>query len=492
VKISISLLVLGTMVIHAADVRVQLRTANGTKIVTLPLETYVPAVLAGEASVFQSPDALKAMAVAARTYAVRTRGRHSAEGFDFCDTTHCQRLDIGGVRPRLEKAAQETSGELLWYQGKVAFTPYSRDCGGRTEDAAAAWPDLAAPYLKSHDDPYCVRTGTASWQWNGDPRKILTALRDSQLRVPRELSRITILDRTSSRRAATLVLAGPGDSVRISSSSFRFAVGRELGWNTLRSDRYEVHESNGRLVFDGTGSGHGVGLCQDGAEQMGKTGSSYRDILSFYYPGTIVGLTARGLSWGKLRGEILSLETTQPEIDRVALAEADQSARRLTRRTGWAFPPDVVLRVYPNLDAYRDSTGEPGWVAGYTAGSRIHLQPVSVLQPKGVLTSSIRHELLHVLVEAQAKPGLPFWFREGIVEYLVSGPGTGEPRIPPDVELRQTSDRNLASRAYASAQAQVGLLARRYGEGTVLTWVSRGLPADVAKASASQPATKNR
>ena len=108
----------------------------------MPLEKYVlAAVLAGEASVFRSDEALKALAVAARTYAVRMRGRHAAEGFDLCATTHCQRIDLDNVTLRLQKMADATSGEMLWYRGKLAFTPYSLDCGGHTEDAAAVWPD---------------------------------------------------------------------------------------------------------------------------------------------------------------------------------------------------------------------------------------------------------------------------------------------------------------------------------------------------------------
>src|SRR5690349_25170076 len=86
----------------AATVKVQLRTDRGVKIVEMPLEQYVTAAIAGESSVFQSSEALKAMAIAARTYAVRLRGRHNAEGFDLCDTTHCQRLDVNAVTPRLE------------------------------------------------------------------------------------------------------------------------------------------------------------------------------------------------------------------------------------------------------------------------------------------------------------------------------------------------------------------------------------------------------
>jgi stage II sporulation protein D len=268
--------------LSAADnIKVQVQTQSGLKVIELPLERYVAAVLAGESSVFQSPEALKAMAVAARTYAVRMRGRHSGEGFDFCTTTHCQRVELEGISTRLQAAAEDTSGELLWYQAKPAFTPYTRDCGGRTEDAGAIWPDLAQPYLKSHEDPYCSRTGSHAWQWSGDPKRMVQALRDSALRTPDDLQQVSILARTRSGRASTLLLNG---SIRISADSFRFAMGRELGWNTLRSDRYEVRSTQGRISFEGSGSGHGVGLCQLGAEQMGIGGKSYREILAFYYP----------------------------------------------------------------------------------------------------------------------------------------------------------------------------------------------------------------
>ncbi len=91
------------MPLAAAPATVKVR--NGGEIVEISMERYVAAVLAGESSVFQSDEALKAMAVAARTYAVRMRGRHGVEGFDLCDTTHCQRLDLKSVTSRLENAA---------------------------------------------------------------------------------------------------------------------------------------------------------------------------------------------------------------------------------------------------------------------------------------------------------------------------------------------------------------------------------------------------
>ncbi|MGA2136253.1 MAG: SpoIID/LytB domain-containing protein [Bryobacteraceae bacterium] len=425
-------------------------------VMDLPLERYVAGVLAGESSVFHSDAALQAMAVAARTYAVRQRGRHADEGYDFCSTTHCQRVDLEGITPRLERLAAATAGELLWFEGKPAFTPYTRDCGGQSEA------DPAAPYLKSRADPYCLRAGAQKWQWAGDPAKIANALLASGLRAPRPLDSIVVAGRTASGRALDLALTGAGESVRVSAGSLRFAVGRALGWNTVRSDLYEIQSGGGRIIFQGRGAGHGVGLCQRGADQMGIEGRTYREILAFYYPGTAVGASARGLAWQRLSGEGLVLWTTQPEHDREVLDMAAREARAAAQRVNWPMPANVEIRVYPDMDSYRNSTGEPGTVAAYTEGRRIHMQPVDVLRSREILAGTIRHELFHVLVESRAVPGLPVWFREGLVEYL------------------------------AGQKTSMDLLVKRYGEATVLGWVVRGLPPEVMNSSASQAATKSR
>ena len=301
-----------------------------------------------------------------------------------------------------------------------------------------------------------------------------------------------MLNRTSSGRAATLLLTGENESIRISATSFRFGVGRELGWDTIRGDRYEIHVTNGHVVFEGTGSGHGVGLCQDGAEQMGLGGSSYREILAFYYPGTVVGLTGRGISWQRLSGEILSLQTTRPDQDRPVLQAAERLARMLSQRTRWPFPVGTELRVYPDLDAFRNATGDPGWVAAHTEGHRIDLQPASALRSKGALESTLTHELLHVFVESQAAPGLPIWFREGVVSLLEGMQGHTGAQPPRDGALRQTKDAVEARRAYTDAAAAVRSLARTYGEAGVLDWVKRGLPPEVTKASSNPAPAKSK
>jgi len=476
----------------ASGQSLRVRLANGD-IVDLPLDRYVAQVLVGESSVFQSPEALKAMAVAARTYAVRLRGRHSAEGYDFCTTTHCQRLDMSPPGARIEKAVADTAGQLLWYQGRPAFTPYTRDCGGRSEDGAALWPDISAPYLKAHDDPYCVRAGAQPWQWSGDPRRIADALARSALRAPHVVEQVAIAARTPSGRALTLLLAGGGESVRISAGSFRFAIGREIGWNTVRSDLYEVRSSGGRVVFEGRGAGHGAGLCQIGADRMGAEGRSYREILAFYYPGTEVGASAKDIPWQRLNGDNLTLLTTNPSQDGPVLALAERVLQAATARTNWPPPRNLEIYLYPDLDRFRNATGEPGWVAAHTAGTRIHLQPAAVLRSRGALESTLRHELLHVLMESQARADLPLWFREGLVEHLADpSPGTAPARIPSESDLRQTADAARARQAYADSARMVAQLAHRYGETVVLDWVKRGLPPEVTRTSSSQAPTKSK
>jgi stage II sporulation protein D len=451
-----------------------LKVRVGQSTIEMPLEKYVAAVLAGESSSFRSDEALKAMAVAARSYGLHFRGRHASEGFDLCATTHCQRVDPDAVTARLVAAAEQTAGEVLWYEGKPVFACYSRNCGGITEDASAVWSDLAAPFLRSHADPYCTRQGSTSWEWSGAAGEIAAALQRALLKAPQELTRITIAQRTTSGRARVLLLGGAGESVPVAASSFRFALGRTLGWNTVRSDRFEVSDADGRLMFRGFGDGHGVGLCQQGADQMGREGMGYRDILAFYFPRTVLAVTGRGLAWVRLSGEVVSLFSTQPEQDRAVLAIAERQVREIAGETRWTVGGAIEIRVYPDVETFRNATGEPGWVAAHTSGRRVELQPAGVLRGKRVLESTVRHELLHVFVEEQAKAGLPVWFREGLVGYLERRHG-GAAEVS-EADLRQTGDEARARRAYAAAAQRVTELVQKYGSSTVFAWLKTGMP----------------
>src|SRR5262249_9125801 len=130
-------------------------------IARTPLEEYVAKVLDGEASSFKSPEALRAMAVAVRTYALAFRARPAAGGFDLCDSTHCQALRMNPSSAMSREAAASTEGELLWYRGVLAHTYYHRNCGGKLEDGRVL-EGRTVPYLQIKSDAYCIRSAE---QW---------------------------------------------------------------------------------------------------------------------------------------------------------------------------------------------------------------------------------------------------------------------------------------------------------------------------------------
>jgi hypothetical protein len=101
---------------------------------------------------------------------------------------------------------------------------------------------------------------------------------------------------------------------------------------------------------------------------------------------------------------------------------------------------------------------------------------VALLRERGVLDSTLHHELLHVFVEARAASGIPVWFREGLVGYLEHPVKQGASEAT-DTDLRQTDDASRARRAYNAAAQKVASLIQRYGVPTVLSWLNTGLPA---------------
>ena len=461
------LLVCATAGTAATTLTIRLKPSVDSTTIEMPLEDYVAAVVAGEAGALSSLEALRAMAVAARTFAIHFRGRHGDEGYDLCGTTHCQRAEPAMVNPRIAAAVQFTEGDLLWYRGSVARALYSRDCGGMTEDGDA-------PYLRRHSDPHCTRGGPHTWRWSAGAPEIAAALTRSGLRVPNELNAIGVARRTASGRVREAVLTGGGESIRIAAESLRLAIGRGLGFGTIRSDWWEANAARGRIEFTGRGEGHGLGLCQLGADTMGTEGKSWREILAFYYPGAEVGKTARGLRWTRLAGETVALFSTQPEQDRIVLMLAERQAREAQARTGWPIPRGIELRVYPDIATFRDATAEPGWVAAHTTGHRIDLQPAAVLRARDVLDSTLRHEILHVFVESRAAPGLPLWFREGLVEYL--NRGSAPDHEVGDAALADHTNEAQTRAAHRAAAARVANLVASHGLAALLGWVTSGLP----------------
>lgn len=452
--------------------------------VTMPLEEYVAAVLMAESGDFENVESQKAMAVVARTYTMRFLGQHEAEGFDFCDTTHCQVFGWKGANAAVRAAVNATRGEVLRFEGKLAQAFYHQNCGGTTAAAQEAWPSVTEAYLTSHADSYCAARGVLRWESAIRVADLDRALRAAGLAVPAGWKMIEILSRSESGRAQRLKLeGGVGGDARVSASTLHFAVDRELGWQKIRSDLYDVQNAGEKIVFSGRGAGHGVGLCQAGAEEMARQGKSYREILSFYYPGTQIG-TAEKINWQKRSSERVEILSTQPDFDAVLLPIAERVLKEDEQAIGWSAGARIRLQVYATLDSYRDTTGQPGWVAASTRGHTIRLQPLTELRKRSIVESTLRHEIFHVLVEEKARAATPLWFREGIVLHLSNPNAAADGAVAMTHEqieevLRQPRNRDEAQKAYAAAQSCVAALVQRYGRETVLGWLGSGIPGDV-------------
>ena len=406
------------------------------------MEEYVAAGLAGECADLRSTEALKAMAVAIRTYAARSRNRHRDEGFDLCDTTHCQRLRPDLVNARLTAAARDTAGELLWYEGAPAHAFYSQDCGGMTEGAASVWPDEAHPYLPSLKDSYCTRQGRTGWQYAVSPTALRAALEKAGLNAPARIDAVEVSRRTESGRASEILLRGEGREVRVAATSLRFAIGRGLGWDSLRSTLFDVRREGDQFVFRGYGAGHGVGLCQKGAAVMGEGGRGYREILAFYFPGTTVSQSAQSFAWRKINGERVELWTTAPARDQPLVQIADAALRKAEAIAAMHARVRPLVRVYPTVTAFRNATGESGMVAGDERGRVIRLQPNPAPQ-------TVLHEMLHFVLEENTRPDVPRWFREGLAALLAR-----------DAEVPD----------------QIRTLAAHHTRAEMLGWLKTGLP----------------
>jgi stage II sporulation protein D len=446
-------------------------------VATLPVERYVELVVASESGAADGPESRKALAVVARSFALQASHGHA--NFDVCDSTHCQWVHWH-TTPEAHAAALATAGEVLWLHGSRAAAYFHQNCGGHTAAAAEVWPGRVGQehgslnHLVSRADPFCQRVGSSEWSATISRADLTQAVAAAGLVAPGWKS-LTVAKRGVSGRATVLQVG----SVQIPAESFRLAVGRALGWNQIRSNWFEVTAQGDSFLFHGRGSGHGVGLCQAGAAEMAREGHGYREILAQYFPGTTLGEETTGAAWQNLSGQGFTLETTDAADDAFlpALAQALADAKS---RSGLNPAVAITVRAYRSTPAFRDATLAPGWVAAFTEGDSIAIQPLRILATRRLLAGTLRHEFLHALVEEQATAHTPLWLREGLVEAW-SGDATLKPR--PTLTLEQVQQKLAHATSEAESEAAhraAGWYAQQlldhFGRDQVVGWLRSGVP----------------
>jgi stage II sporulation protein D len=285
-------------------VKVRVAVKGGSQTLTLSLEDYVLGAVRAEVLPSTLRDrsagaALDAQAIVSRTYAAANVGRHAAEGYDLCATTHCQvyRPAAAGEGPgdAAGQAVDATRGRILTFQGRAIQALFHADCGGHTASAASVWGGTEAPYLTSVDDWFCTGRPEGNWTFVVEEHALLQALAaDSRTGIGDRFRRVEIASRDASGRALALTLVG-SRTVSIRAEVFRAVMTRAFGPRSIRSTWFEVARDGARLRFSGVGFGHGVGLCQGGTVRRAGARQSPAEILAHYFPGTRLDAVRTGL-----------------------------------------------------------------------------------------------------------------------------------------------------------------------------------------------------
>ncbi|MDD5259186.1 MAG: SpoIID/LytB domain-containing protein [bacterium] len=249
----------------------------------LPLDEYLYGIIKHEISPKWPEEAIKAQVVAARTYALKNFGKHAKDGYDLCNSTCCQ--VYGGLESedRISNALVDaTTGEILTYQSELISTPYHGFCGGYTEDPRNVWEGLTKiKYLPIKKCTYCKKAPRYNWSARFERTKIESILSAGGFNVGK-IKNIKITDKSPSGRAIEIRITHKDGKILLKANKFRLLMGADV----IRSAMFKIKKDKDAYVFDGTGWGHGVGMCQEGAKGMAEKGFNYRQILQFYYPGT--------------------------------------------------------------------------------------------------------------------------------------------------------------------------------------------------------------
>ena len=262
---------------------------------TMDLEDYICGVVMAEVPSNFEPEALKAMAVAIRSYTLRrimnTDKDISHYSADVCDDyTHCQgyisyeqatekwgELLVEESYEKIKKAVKDTKGEVLYYKGNIADTVYHSSSNGSTESAENVW-GFEIPYLVSV--PTYESCKTTFLQYDAEDFSSCLSASNVECSFEREASEwISDIKKNDSGRVESVNIC---DTV-ISGRRMREIFG-------LRSTCFDIDYSDGFFTFSVEGYGHGVGMSQQGCEAMAQEGYDYTEILAHYYSGTELDL----------------------------------------------------------------------------------------------------------------------------------------------------------------------------------------------------------
>jgi stage II sporulation protein D len=245
------------------------------------LEDYLRGVLSREAPDYWPAEALQAIAIAARTYALYQRLSKAQDAYDVTGDVMSQEYGgHSGEKAATSRAVRATRGQFLVWQGQLFPAFYHSTCGGMTEHARVMGNFDLAPLAGGVACAFCQASPFYRWQRRLTTADLGWALGNSRYGSVGTVQDLRVIRRTASGRAEQIAIVGTRRTVTLSGYDLRAL----FGFERIRSPLFSVVRVGEAFVLDGHGWGHGVGMCQWGAAELARRGWTAPQILQFYYP----------------------------------------------------------------------------------------------------------------------------------------------------------------------------------------------------------------
>ena len=248
----------------------------GLKLInTTEIDNYIAGVSEAEAGKSAGIEFYKVQSVLARTYALAHLYKHLPEGFNLCDQVHCQAFNGKSINKYIVDAVIETKGQVVVDKDLQLITAaFHSNSGGQTANSEDVW-GATTTYLKSVIDTFSLKMPNAYWKKNMAKEEWLNYLKSKhKFPIQSDSAVSSALSFKNNSRKAYLEF----ENIKIPFKTLRTDLKLKSAFFDIDFDK-----ENNNVIFSGRGFGHGIGLSQEGAIYMTKSGYSYKDVLNFYY-----------------------------------------------------------------------------------------------------------------------------------------------------------------------------------------------------------------
>jgi len=237
------------------------------------LDNYIAGVSEAESGSYSQIEFYKVQAILARTYALAHITKHQLEGFNMCDQVHCQAFFGKSNEAKIIQAVNATKGKVVVDEDmNLIVAVFHSNSGGQTVNSEDVW-GKPTTYLRSVVDTFSLKMPNARWQ-----RKIPVVDWLDYLKIKHNYP---VAD--SVARWQALHFKQESRKINLEYNNVRVPLKNVRADFQLKSTFFSLETIGDTVVFNGRGFGHGIGMCQEGAMKMTKSGYNYKDVLNFYY-----------------------------------------------------------------------------------------------------------------------------------------------------------------------------------------------------------------